>query len=331
MNRRALAAAGAAALIAALGAVAFFALTTNRPADQAEVLTDLTEIADAAEGANDGAEDGAVEDGAAGQGAATVAPPSPDAEDDFPAIVDSAVKDPDVRETPASATFEIIETIPHDTGAFTQGLEIMDGRLFESTGLIGRSSIRELDLETGEILRTQLVEDVFAEGLTVLGDTALQLTWQAGVAYRYNTETFAVTNTYTYDGEGWGLCHTNDQLVMSNGTPTLQFRDPDSFELLSSVEVTFSGAPVDELNELECVGDTVWANIWQSSLIIEIDPTTGEVITVLNGATLTPPEVANDSSAVLNGIAYDPTNDTFLLTGKLWPAIYRVRISTSVE
>ncbi len=311
-----------AVVVAGIGILAF-SLLGGSSSDQADVLAELTEMAEMAEMAEAGSPAAQTPD------EATIDPPSPDAEDDFPAIVDSAVKDPAERTTPAAATFEILDVLTHDTSAFTQGLEIFDGRLFESTGLVGQSSIRELDLSTGSVLRSTGVDDVFAEGLTVLGDTAVQLTWQDGVAYRYDTETFQRVDTYTYDGEGWGLCHDEDQLVMSNGTPTLQFRDPDTFELRSTVDVTFSGAPVDELNELECVGGTVWANIWKSSLIIEIDPGTGEVLTVLNAASLTPPEVAENASAVLNGIAYDPADDTFLLTGKLWPAIYRVRIQVA--
>jgi len=258
---------------------------------------------------------------------ADIAPPSPAATDNFPAIVDSAVRAPDARTTPMGAVFEIVDTIPHDINAFTQGLEIHDGRLFESTGLIDRSSIRELDLDSGEVLRNVAVEDVFAEGLTIVDESALQLTWQAGVAYRYDLDTFQRTDTYTYDGEGWGLCHSGDELIMSNGTPTLSIRDPETFALRSTVDVTFSGTPIDDLNELECVDGTVWANIWKSSLIIEIDPITGNVLTVLNARTLTPPDLLGSTSAVLNGIAYDPSDGTFLLTGKLWPTIYKVRIT----
>ena len=262
---------------------------------------------------------------------AAIAPPSPDAPDDFPAIVDSAVRDPSERLTPAGARFEIIETIPHDTNAFTQGLEIHDGRLFESTGLTGQSSIRELDLSTGDILRNLPVADVFAEGLTIIGDTTVQITWRNGEAYRYDTDTFTRTGTYTYDGEGWGICDDGDRLIMSDGSPTLQFRDPISFDLLGTVEVQYGSTPVDELNELECVGGNVWANIWKSSLIIEIDPETGSVVTVLNARPLTPSSVEGSSSDVLNGIAYDPSDGTFLLTGKRWPTIYRVRIDRLVQ
>ena len=229
---------------------------------------------------------------------------------------------------PVAKSFTIVETIPHDAGAFTQGLEIYNGRLFESTGLVGRSSIREIDLASGTIVRNEPVPEVFAEGLTLVGADALQLTWKAGIAYRYDTNTFAVTDTYTYDGEGWGLCYNDSQLVMSNGSATLQFRDPETFALRSTIDVELEGIPVQQLNELECVDGSVWANIWKSTLIVEIDPTSGDVTGVLDAAALVPEAVAGDSSAVLNGIAYDDETGTFLLTGKLWPVIYRVTVHT---
>ncbi len=295
-------------------------LGTIGRSDQDTVLTDLEEAAVVTEN-----------DPVAVTTAESIAVPSPDAENDFPAVTTDAIRDSGTVGAPVPLGFTIVETLPHDTGAFTQGLEIDNGRLFESTGLVGRSSIREIDLGTGEIIRQQAVPDVFAEGLTLLDDSAIQLTWQDGVAYRYNTDTFEVTNTYSYEGEGWGLCDFGAELVMSDGTPTLDFRDSTTFELLSSVDVTLSGAPVSMLNELECVDGTVWANIWQSSLIVQIDPATGDVIGVLNAATLTPPSVADDNSAVLNGIAYDPADGTFLLTGKLWPSIFRVRIDAQAQ
>lgn len=229
-----------------------------------------------------------------------------------------------------AASFDVVEMLNHDTNAFTQGLEISDGRLFESTGIIGESTIRELDLATGDVIRTTQVPEVFAEGLTIVGDTAIQLTWQSQIAYRYELDTFEVIETYDYDGEGWGLCNATEgsgNLVMSDGSSLLEFRDPDTFESVGSVEVLFDGAPVENLNELECVGDTVWANIWLTDLIIEIDPNTGAVITVIDAAELRPDTTTNSTGAVLNGLAYDATTDTMLVTGKLWPIIYRLDIN----
>jgi glutaminyl-peptide cyclotransferase len=244
----------------------------------------------------------------------------------FPAIQDSAVRDPDERIEPRSGTITVLDTIPHDTGAFTQGLEFDGDRLYESTGLVGSSTLRELDPATGTTLRSIAVDDVFAEGLTIVDGDAIQLTWRAGEAYRYDVETFELLETHTYDGEGWGLCDSGDELHMSDGTPTLSTRDTTTFELLRTVEVTFNGAPVERINELECVGDSVWANIWQTPLIIEIDPTSGVVLTVLDATELRPESTTDNSGAVLNGIAFDATTDTFLLSGKLWPVTYRVQI-----
>ncbi len=316
MNPQALRAAAIAIVIAIVALGGYSILQGRGGGDQGTVLTELEELAPASVPSTD--------------------VPSPDAEDDFPAVTTAAVRDAADRNSPVELRFSIVDTLPHDTGAFTQGLEIADGRLFESTGLVGRSSIRELDLATGDIVRNAAVDEVFAEGLTVISDggnerSAIQLTWQDGIAYRYDADTFDIVDTYTYEGEGWGLCHDGTQLVMSDGTPTLDFRDASTFELISSVEVTLSGSPISMLNELECVNGSVWANIWQSSLIIEIDPTSGNVIGVLNAATLTPPSVAEDASAVLNGIAYDPSDGTFLLTGKLWPTIFRVQIEPAPQ
>ncbi len=247
-------------------------------------------------------------------------------DDDFPAIEDSAIRDPDARTEPRTGTITVLDTIPHDTGAFTQGFELDGDRLYESTGLIGQSTLRELDPETGAVLRSILVDDVFAEGLTIVDGEAIQLTWTEGIAYRYDVETFELLETHTYDTQGWGLCDDGDVLRMSDGTPTLQTRDIDTFELLETVEVTFNGALVERINELECVNGSVWANIWQTPLIVEIDPETGVVATVLNGDDLRPESTVDDSGAVLNGIAHDAATDTWLLTGKRWPIVYRVTI-----
>ena len=324
MNSRGLQAAAILVVAAALLFVGFQVLG-NDPVDSAqqEVVTELTNIAPPTSTVEDAAVDAPSTDNDESL-ATEIEPPSADAEDDFPALVTDAVRD---SEAPVELGFTIVDTIDHDTDAFTQGLEISNDRLFESTGLVGRSSIRELDLATGDVLRLTDIPDVFAEGLTIVDDTALQITWQDQIAYRYDLDTFELLDTYSYEGQGWGLCHDGAQLVMSDGTSTLDFRDPDTFELRSSVDVTLGNDPVTMINELECVNGSVFANIWLSSLIIEIEPSSGEVIGVLNANALTPESVDVDSGAVLNGIAYDATDGTFLLTGKLWPTIYRVQIS----
>lgn len=230
----------------------------------------------------------------------------------------------------AQEGFTIINEYPHDTGAFTQGLELYDGYLYESTGLYGRSSLREVVLETGEVRRISDVADrYFAEGLTRVGDTLIQLTWQAGEAFRYDIDTFDEIATYTYDTEGWGLCYDGDSLYMSDGTATLYRRDPDTFELLEAFPVTLNGEPIIYLNELECVGDAVFANVWQTFQIVEIDKNSGNIIRVIDAtslfAELSPAE--RQGVDVLNGIAYNADTETFYLTGKLWPSLFEVRFA----
>jgi len=245
---------------------------------------------------------------------------------EFPAIVDSAIRDPDEREEPSSASLNTLETIAHSTSAFTQGFELFDGRLFESTGLVGESTLREVDPATGAVLRSTDIDGVFAEGITVVGDEIVMLTFKEGLAFRYDLESFELTGTHTYEGQGWGLCYDDQRLIMSDGSPSLFFRDPESFDLLDSVLVTYNGAPVQRINELECVNGKVWANIWKTPLIIEIDPGTGRVLTVIDARDFRPDSTLNDIGSVLNGIAYDPADDTFLITGKRWPTMYRVEL-----
>ena len=239
-SRSGLVAAGFIASAAAIVYVLFVMQRSTNPVsgDQQAVVTDMMDLTE--EGPTD----------------ATIAPPQPDAPDNFPAVTTDAVRTDEDRSTPQPLTFTIVEQLDHDTNAFTQGFEISNGSLFESTGLVGRSSIRELDLASGAVVRSTPVDDVFAEGLTIVDDTALQITWRDGVAYRRDLDTFDVIETYTYDGEGWGICHDGSQLVMSDGTSTLDFRDPTTFEVEASVEVTFGGEPVELINELECVGGT---------------------------------------------------------------------------
>ncbi|MDG4833814.1 glutaminyl-peptide cyclotransferase [Solwaraspora sp. WMMD1047] len=222
---------------------------------------------------------------------------------------------------------EVLGTVPHDTSAFTQGLELHDGILYEGTGLEGRSQIRALDPDTGQVQQqVALPAEVFGEGITVVDDTIWQLTWQDGIAYQRDRATLAERRQVTYPGEGWGICHDadRDRLVMSDGTDRLTFRDPDTFEPAATVAVTLDGQPLRSLNELECVGEKVWANVWQTDQIVRIDPATGTVDAVVDAAgLLTPDERAG--ADVLNGITAVPCTDNFLITGKLWPKMFRVR------
>lgn len=226
---------------------------------------------------------------------------------------------------PARLALEVLATYPHAPEAFTQGLLVHDGALYESTGRYGRSSLRRIDPETGRVLAERsLSPNLFGEGLARVGDRLVQLTWREGVAPVWDLSTLEPLDQLSYQGEGWGLTFDGERLVMSDGSSTLTFRDPETFEVQGTVPVTADGDPVERLNELECVDGHVWANIYPTDLIVEIDPGSGEVVSSVDAAGLLPPGEAN-AADVLNGIAYDPTNEQFLITGKLWPTLFVVR------
>ncbi len=232
-------------------------------------------------------------------------------------------------EPAGSQVLEIVRELPHDTSASTQGLLVYDGRLYESTGQYGESTLREVEIETGEIRRSlALSDEYFGEGLARVGPELIQLTWHEGVAFVYDLDTFELLRTLEYDGEGWGLCYDGEALFMSNGSAILHRRDPDSFEILESYEVTLDGAPVRNLNELECVGEAVYANIFQTDRIVRIDKANGRVTAEIDASVLVPSAGRPAGvRAVLNGIAYHPDSGTFFLTGKRWPAIFEVRLT----
>jgi glutamine cyclotransferase len=219
----------------------------------------------------------------------------------------------------------VLAELPHDPAAFTQGLELgPDGALYEGTGVAGRSQLRELDPATGAVRRSvPLPGDLFGEGITVVGDRIWQLSWRDGVALEWDRARFVLLREVPLDGEGWGLCHDAGRLVRSDGSARLRFHDPRTFAETGSVTVTLDGEPVTELNELECVDGQVWANVWRTDRIVRIDPADGAVTAVVDAAGLLdgPRRAGAD---VLNGIAATGP-DEFLLTGKYWPASFRVR------
>jgi glutaminyl-peptide cyclotransferase len=220
---------------------------------------------------------------------------------------------------------QVVATYPHDPNAFTQGLVLASGRLFESTGLEGRSSLREVELTTGRVLRRlDVPAPVFAEGLALVGTRLFQITWKHETVYTYDRDTFKKGPTFPYSGEGWGLCHNGQELVMSDGSARLTFRGPETFRVMREVVVREAGRPVDQLNELECVGPHVYANVWMTDRIVRIDPKTGAVTATIDASNLLP-SAERYGTDVLNGIAHDPANDTVLITGKLWPKLFRVR------
>lgn len=220
----------------------------------------------------------------------------------------------------------VIQEYPHDPGAFTQGLLLAHGYLYESTGLVGRSSIREVELATGEVVRLrELPPPHFGEGLELVGDELWQLTWKSGILYRYDRETFQPLGEFRYDGEGWGLCLDGNDLYMTNGTATLYKRDPSTFEVKERVQVTLNGEPRSQLNELECVNGKVYANVWLTDEIVRIDPASGRIEAVIDASPLHAAFPDSEQKAELNGIAYDPESGHFLLTGKLWSKLFAVK------
>ena len=226
-------------------------------------------------------------------------------------------------EVPAGRVTVIAE-IPHDTKAFTEGLEFDGPALYESTGQFGQSELRQLDPASGAVMRAApLPPDLFGEGIAIVGDRIWQLTWKNGVAIEWDKASFTPLRQVPISGEGWGLCYDGKRLVRSDGTDRLRFHDATSFAETGSVAVTYEGKPFSGLNELECVDGQVWANVLPTELIVRIDPATGEVTAVVDGARLLD-DARRAQAQALNGIAYAGDGE-FLLTGKYWPAMFRVR------
>ena len=221
----------------------------------------------------------------------------------------------------------VLEAFHHDPEAFTQGLELHDGVFYESTGLYGESTVRIVEQETGEVLQSVRLDDrYFGEGLTVVDGRVIQLTWKEETAFIWDARTLESLGTYTYEGEGWGLCAFEDRFVMSNGSSVLTFRDLHTFEPIGAVEVILVDEVVEDLNELECVGNLVYANVWYSDEIMVISPETGRVQARIDASSLRERISSVESAEVLNGIAYDPERQVFYLTGKKWSEIFEVRI-----
>ena len=226
---------------------------------------------------------------------------------------------------------EILRTLPHDTSSFTQGLEVLGNSIFESSGLYGFSRISEIDSQNGEIIRQTKIDDsYFGEGITIKDQSIIMLTWKAGVALQIDLSNFSIIGNFSFDGEGWGICYNGEHIVTSNGTSGLSFRDPDSFEINFTIMVTWDGVPVSNLNELECVGDKIYANIWMEDTIVRISATSGEVDFFTSPLSLTSIQ-GNGTEEVLNGIAFDQITGSFWITGKNWTQMYLVNFTIPEE
>jgi glutamine cyclotransferase len=224
------------------------------------------------------------------------------------------------------STYEVVKVYPHDQNAFTQGLVIEKGVLYEGTGLYDNSTLRRVDLETGNVLQSYVLPDeFFGEGITVFGDKIIQLTWQNQKGFVYDKHSFELLQEFSYPTEGWGITHNGSTLIMSDGTANLYFLDPETFQKVGQVEVRDGNASVTNLNELEYINGEVYANIWMTDKIAIIDPQTGQVTAWIDLTGIYTQE-NNDPNSVLNGIAYDAEGDRLFVTGKLWSQLFEIKL-----
>ena len=224
-------------------------------------------------------------------------------------------------------SYNIVNTYPHDRDAFTEGLVFEDGFLFEGTGLLGHSTLSRVELETGDILQIlELSAEFFGEGITIYGDKIIQLTWQSNIGFVYDKDSFELLQEFNYSTEGWGITHDGTRLIMSDGTSTLHFLDPQTFEEIGQLEVFDDDGPVTRLNELEYVQGEIYANVWQTDRIARIAPDTGRVVGWVDLRGLLTAEDRSEPVDVLNGIAYDAETDRLFVTGKLWPKLFEIEL-----
>jgi len=226
---------------------------------------------------------------------------------------------------PTNYTYTVVNVYPHDKTAFTQGLVFEDGFLYEGTGLIEQSSLRRVDLETGNVTQLHSLDgSLFGEGVTIFEDKIIQLTYTSHKGFVYDKSSFDLLQEFTYSTQGWGITHDGSKLIMSDGTSTLYFLDTETFQVVGQVEVVYDTEPVEELNELEYIDGRVYANIWLQEKIAIINPQTGQVTAWIDLAGLK--KLGNPNADVLNGIAYDTETERLFVTGKLWSNIYEIEL-----
>jgi glutamine cyclotransferase len=225
-------------------------------------------------------------------------------------------------------SYQVVGRYPHDPAAFVQGLLWHRGGFYESTGLRGHSTVRRVAFPSGQVLQSHRLPDAdFGEGLALVDDQLIQLTWQSRRGYRYDT-TLALRGQFAYPAEGWGLTYDGTHLIASDGTSTLTYLDPTTVRPVRYLTVTLDGRPLSKLNELEYIDGQIWANVWHEDFIVAINTRTGRVSAILDLTGLRPSGQVRDREAVLNGIAYDPATKRFFVTGKLWPTLFALRITS---
>ena len=223
--------------------------------------------------------------------------------------------------------YEVVASYPHDANAFLQGLVWHDGGFYESTGLYGQSSLRRVAFPSGEVTQQiSLPSQYFGEGLAMVGERLYQLTWQAKRGFVYDRATFELLGSFPYETEGWGLAYDGTSLILSDGSDVLTYFEPEGLQPVRTLSVTLDGRPLRELNELEWIRGEIWANVWQTDMIVRIDPSSGQVIGVLDLTGLLPRDARTGGEDVLNGIAYDPDGDRMFVGGKRWPLLFELRV-----
>ena len=241
-------------------------------------------------------------------------------------LVTLAVFDSFANDVPVYG-YDVVASFAHDRTAFTQGLLVHEGALIESTGLVGSSTLRRVELQTGRVLQmTHVPVPHFAEGITILDGCIYQLTWQSRKGFVYDVKTLKKTGEFAYDGEGWGLTNDGKSLLLSDGTNVIRVLDPATFRVTRTIHVTRSGKPLARLNELEYVNGEIFANVWMSKGIARIDPKSGKVTGWIDLSGLAAISDGGNRDAVLNGIAYDAAADRLFVTGKLWAKLYEIKL-----
>jgi len=243
------------------------------------------------------------------------------------ALLITGCKDSKDSETSAAYTYKVVKTYHHDPNAFTQGLVFDNGFLYESTGIYGSSTLRKVELETGRILQMhKLPDEFFGEGITIFKDRIIQLTYKSNIGFVYNKDSFELLQSFNYTTEGWGITHDGERLIMSDGSSTLYFLDPETLEQIGSIRVLDNGMPIGGLNELEYVKGQIFANVWPTERIVIIEPQMGQVIGWVYMDGLLNQQAFGQQIDVLNGIAYDAEGDRLFVTGKLWPKLFEIKL-----